>query len=43
MTTATTSAVKCWGFGASGTPGLGNTNNMGDNPGEVPTPDIQLN
>ena len=41
--TTTTGAVKCWGHGASGTLGLGNTNNMGDAPGEVPTPDIQLN
>ena len=29
------SAVKCWGSGNSGALGYGNTNNLGDAPGEM--------
>lgn len=34
--------VRCWGFNAYGQLGLGHTNAMGDNPGEVPTPFVEL-
>jgi len=34
--------VRCWGDGASGKLGTGNTNDIGDGPGEMPPPDVNL-
>lgn len=35
-------AVKCWGQGESGALGTGSTDNIGDQPGEMPPPDVDL-
>jgi cysteine-rich repeat protein len=37
-----TGAVRCWGSGNGGSLGYGNTDNLGDQPGELPTPDLEL-
>jgi alpha-tubulin suppressor-like RCC1 family protein len=34
--------VRCWGPGLEGGLGYGNVSNMGDQPGEMPTPALQL-
>ncbi|WP_434419678.1 RCC1 domain-containing protein [Nannocystis pusilla] len=34
--------VRCWGTGTSGRLGYGNTNTLGDQPGELPVPDLEL-
>src|SRR5690606_18993420 len=35
-------AVRCWGDGSSGQLGYGNTENIGDDPDEMPPPDVPL-
>ena len=37
-----TGKLKCWGYGADGQLGYGNLNNIGDDPGEMPPPDVPL-
>ena len=37
-----TGAVRCWGLGGAGALGQGNTISLGDDPGELPTPDLDL-
>ena len=37
-----TGSVRCWGQGSSGVLGYGNTNNIGDGPGEMPPADVQV-
>ena len=32
--------VRCWGFGRKGYLGYGNLDSIGDNPGEMPPPDV---
>jgi len=39
---STAGAVRCWGSGASGALGYGNTNTLGDQPGELPTGDVPV-
>lgn len=34
--------VRCWGYNAGGQLGYGHTNTLGDEPGEMPTPDLDL-
>ena len=34
--------VRCWGYGAVGALGYGNTENIGDEPGEMPPPDVDV-
>jgi cysteine-rich repeat protein len=34
--------VRCWGYGMGGALGYGNVTNYGDNPGEMPRPDLNL-
>ncbi|MCY1071678.1 hypothetical protein OV090_43440 [Nannocystis sp. RBIL2] len=34
--------VRCWGTGTGGRLGYGNTNALGDQPGELPVPDLDL-
>jgi alpha-tubulin suppressor-like RCC1 family protein len=35
-------ALRCWGAAKSGALGYGNQNNLGDNPDELPTPDVPI-
>jgi alpha-tubulin suppressor-like RCC1 family protein len=37
-----TNKVRCWGSNANGELGLGHVNNVGDGPGEMPPPDLNL-
>ncbi|MCY1007670.1 hypothetical protein OV079_19365 [Nannocystis pusilla] len=37
-----TDAVRCWGSNLGGKLGYGHTNNLGDQPGELPVPDLEL-
>jgi hypothetical protein len=37
-----TNKVRCWGGNGSGQLGYGHTNNIGDGPGEMPPPDVNL-
>lgn len=34
--------VRCWGYNFSGQLGYGHTDNLGDQPGELPVPDLEL-
>lgn len=34
--------VRCWGYAAFGALGYGNTENIGDEPGEMPPPDVDV-
>jgi alpha-tubulin suppressor-like RCC1 family protein len=34
--------VRCWGNNQFGQLGIGNTQNIGDNPGEMPPQDVSL-
>lgn len=35
-------SVRCWGFGGDGQLGYGNTQNIGDGPGEMPPPPVPV-
>ncbi|MFY0541489.1 hypothetical protein [Nannocystis pusilla] len=37
-----TDDVRCWGYNFSGQLGYGHTDNLGDQPGELPVPDLEL-
>jgi cysteine-rich repeat protein len=37
-----TGAVRCWGTGGGGALGYGNTQALGDQPGEMPPPDVDV-
>lgn len=37
-----TDDVRCWGYNLSGQLGYGHTDNLGDQPGELPVPDLEL-
>jgi hypothetical protein len=37
-----TGAVRCWGRGEDGKLGYGNTDSVGDEPGEMPPPDVPV-
>jgi alpha-tubulin suppressor-like RCC1 family protein len=37
-----TGNVRCWGYNLFGQLGYGHTNNLGNEPGELPTPDLDL-